>query len=369
MKTPEQLLTEFEPQSTGLITPDVHVSAIRHSPCGKILAAPAFDQTIRRWDLTTEITKETGPAELKPVNGHNGFVTAIGFHPSRLIAFSADSWGGLQAWPYLGDEPQPIWTATEAHDGWIRDLAVSPDGDWLATCGRDKMVRVWSTTEGRAGEFEGHKEDVFAIGAHPSGKWAVSGDLAGRVIQWEVTTGKIVREFDCSDFYELHRLQDLAGIRKIFFDPEGKTMLIAGSIPTGGANFRGRAHVRMIDFESGETRHSVDLGEEAKDVFAHDVHLHEDGFLIACTTGQPGAGKLIFHVPGEEEPLFTLSKGTINCHSLSVSPDGQQLLVSATNSGSNGNGQRLDKEGNYMSNHSPIHTFSFGKPAEAEKAA
>lgn len=368
MKTAEQLLNEFEPQNTGSIEPGTHVSMIRHSPCGRILAAPAFDQTVHRWDLSLQAEGEVQP-EMKPVGGHNGFVTAIGFHPSRLIAFSADSWGGLQAWPYLADEPEPIWKAETAHDGWIRDLAVAPDGEWIATCGRDRKVRVWTATDGRAGEFSGHEEDIFAIGAHPSGKWVVSGDLNGRVIQWEVATGKIVREFDCSDFHELHRLQDLAGIRKIFFDRDGKTLLVAGSIPTGGANFRGRAHVRMIDFESGETRHSMDLGEESKDVFAHDVHLHEEGFLIACTTGQPGSGKLILHVPGEEEPLFTLSKGTINCHSLSVSPDGRQLLVSATNTGSNGNGRRLDKDGNYMANFSPIHAFSFGKPADAEKAA
>ncbi|MEM7015581.1 MAG: hypothetical protein AAF585_29325, partial [Verrucomicrobiota bacterium] len=257
MKSAEQLLNEFEPQSVGVIEPNRHVSMIRHSPCGQILAAPAFDQTIRRWDLTGE---EFPPPELPAVGGHNGYVTAIGFHPSRILAFSADSWGGLQAWPYLGDSPQPVWAAKDAHDGWIRDLVVSPDGEWLATCGRDRIVRVWTTTDGRVGEFSGHEEDVFAIGAHPNGKWVVSGDLLGRVIQWDVATGKMIREFDCSEFYELHRLQDLAGIRKIFFDAAGETMLVAGSIPTGGANFRGRAHVKMIDFESGETRHSIDLG-------------------------------------------------------------------------------------------------------------
>lgn len=365
-KTTEQLLAEFEPQPVGVIEPDRQVSMIRHSPCGKILAAPAFDQTIRRWDLSRA---EFPPPELAPVGGHNGFVTAIGFHPSRILAFSADSWGGLQAWPYLGDSPKPIWTLPQAHDGWIRDLAVSPDGEWLATCGRDQMVRVFSTTDGHSREFAGHKEDVFAIGAHPSGKWVVSGDVMGRVIQWEVATGKIVREFDCSDFHILHRLQDLAGVRKIFFDAEGKTMIVAGSIPTGGGNFLGRAHARLIDFDSGVVKHDVSLGEESKDVFAHDVFLHPEGFLIACTTGQPGSGKLVLHRPGEEEPIFTTSKGTINCHSLSVSPDGQQLLVSATNSGSNGNGQRLDKDGNYAANFSPIHAFTFGKKAEPAKAA
>ena len=48
MKTTEQLLTEFEPQNTGVIETFGHVTKIRHSPCGKILAAPSFDQIVHR---------------------------------------------------------------------------------------------------------------------------------------------------------------------------------------------------------------------------------------------------------------------------------------------------------------------------------
>ena len=38
--------------------------------------------------------------------------------------------------------------------------------------------------------------------------------------------------------------------------------------------------------------------------------------------------------------------------------DRRTLAVAATNTGSNGNGKRLDKDGNYVGNHSPVHVFA-----------
>lgn len=356
----------FEPQAVGTITPDVALSTVRYSPCGRILAGTGFDQAIHRWNLNAMENpgdeKTFTVPEMEKVKGHNGFVSALEFHPKREIAYSADSWGQLKAWPYLADNPELIWSLPEAHDGWVRDIAVGEDGDWIATCGRDGLCRIFLTINGgQLAEFSGHNgEDVFAIAVHPSGTWAVSGDLKGRILQWEIKSGKIVREFEASDFYLLHRLQDLSGLRKLYFDPTGKTLIVGGSIPTGGGNFRGRAHVRLFDFESGKVAHDVVIGDEGKDVIAHDVALHPSGYLVVCTTGQSGSGNLILHRPGETEPIYKSNKGTVNCHGLALSPDAKQVAVSATNRGSNANGRRLDKDGNYPHNHSPIYLYALG---------
>jgi len=198
----------------------------------------------------------------------------------------------------------------------------------------------------------------------------VSGDLRGRIIQWEVATGKIVKEFDATDFYLLHRLQDIAGVRKLKFDEDGKTLVLSGGIPTGGGNVRGSARIRIWDFSNGKVKHDIEIGDKSKDVFAHDFALHSDDYIITATTGQPGQGNLILIRPGEKEPIYKSSKGTVNCHGVALSPDHKQFAVATTSKGSNGNGRRLDKEGKYANNSSPIYLFSLEKAPEAvEKKA
>jgi len=345
-----------EPKPIGIILPETHVTGLRFSPCGRLLAAPSFDGRVRRWKLAED--GAFPPPELSAVTGHSGFATAIGFHPSRELAFSADSWGQLRAWPYLGDTVEPLWTNAAAHDGWIRSIAVGGDGDWIATAGRDGKARVFSTTNGgQLAEFGGHADELFVVAAHPSGKWIVSGDLRGRLIQWEVKSGEIVREFDGKEFHLLHRLQDIGGLRKLYFDREGKTLVAAGGIPGNGGNVQGHARVRVFDFESGAIRHDLPIGEVNKDIFAHDVALLADGSIIVATTGQPGQGRVLITMPGEDKPRFETSKGTVNCHNVALSPDGRRFAVSATNTGSNGNGRKLDKDGKYPDNSSPIHVF------------
>ncbi|HQW30515.1 MAG TPA: hypothetical protein PK529_15080, partial [Verrucomicrobiales bacterium] len=63
-----------EPKLIGVIEPETHLTGLRYSPCGSLLAAPSFDGRVRRWRLI-----EGGafpPPELPAVTGHNGFVSA-----------------------------------------------------------------------------------------------------------------------------------------------------------------------------------------------------------------------------------------------------------------------------------------------------
>lgn len=358
-------MTAIEPRQIGIIEQDAHSTGLCYSPCGRILAAPAFDGSVRRWkmdSITGAGEKEFSLPEWTPVNGHNGFSSALAFHPHRLIAYSADSWGQLMAWPYLSEKAEPLWIEDQAHDGWIRELAMGSQGDWLVTCGRDKNVRIFASVDGSLlRNLEGHDDDVYVVAVHPSGKWIVSGDLRGRIIQWEVATGKIVKEFDATDFYLLHRLQDIAGVRKLSFDKDGNTLILSGGIPTGGGNVVGSARIRMWDFSSSKVKHDIEVGDKSKDVFAHDFALHPEGFIITATTGQPGQGNLILIQPGEKDPIYKSSKGTVNCHGVALSPDYKQFAVSTTSKGSNGNGRRLDADGKYPNNSSPIYLFSLEK--------
>lgn len=337
---------------TAVVTPEIQVSCARYSPCGKFLLAPGFDGQVHRWNLEG---KE--PIALAPVNGHQGWATDIAFHPDRELVISADSWGALRAWAYADKAPEPRWVLPEAHDGWIRSIAMSQDGQLLATCGRDRRVKLFQAETGElVRELERHDEDVYQVAFHPTGKWLMTGDLKGKVLQWETTTGKKLREFDASELYLYHRIQDVGGVRRLAFTPDGKTLAVSGGKPATGGFVKGHAQLLLFDLATGK-RTQLGIGKESSDVFAHDLSFHPSGAILLVTSGQPGQGSLVIQRPESVEPDLIYKTKLTNCHSISAHPDGTHFAVSSTNQGSNGNGRRLI-EGKYPGNHSPIHILS-----------
>ena len=359
----KQLLAKYEPKVVKAIQPDRQVYRLRFSPCGKFLVGAGLDATVRRWDAASaEYT------ELPALQGHHAWVSAIAFHPKGPLLFTADSWGQLRAWKYDADQPATVWSNEQAHDGWLRGIAVSPDGATLATCGLDRVVRIWSTQDGKKQhELAGHEDDVYAVAWSPDGKALVSGDVKGVLKQWDLAAGKATRALDASSLYKLHRLQDLGGLRTLMFDADGKRLFAAGSAPTSGATFQGTPTVLVFDFASGQLAKTLSLGQP-KNCFVEDAAVHADGFIMAVTSGTPGDGQFLFIRPDDDKPFFTNTK-LANCHALAVHPDGRRLAVAATNTGSNGNGRQLTKDGEYPGNFSPIAVMELPGGGKAEQQA
>ncbi len=351
MQTATPLADRFSAEQIHLVESDRQVNAARFSPCGEFLVAGGFEGEVRRWSITGD-----APQELPKLEGHHAWVEGVAFDTSRNLLFSADSWGEIRAWNYRDEKPTTQWTVAEAHDGWIRRLAVSPDGTLLASCGRDQRIKLWNPADGKpVRELAGHDQDVFCIAFHPNGKWLLSGDARGIVKQWDLSSGECTRSFDASLLYLYHRIQDVGGVRALSLSPDGSLLAVGGTKPKNGGTVQGIPTLLVYDFESGELQHTLELGA-ANDCYVHEVLLHPAGFAMVVTCGTPGTGQLRFQQLDAKEPFFQFKKAS-NPHSLSLHPDGTRLALTATNKGSNGNGRRLGKDGEYAGNTSPIHVF------------
>jgi WD40 repeat protein len=354
MNDPKQLLQKYQPKEVKQLKLDRQMCIVRFSPDGKLLVAGGQDAQIRRWDEQLN--------ELPALTGHGGWVQTLAFHPSSERLFSADSWGKLICWPAAEKEAKPAWTVEQAHDGWIRGLAASADGKQLATCGMDRKLRLWSAEDGKKlTELSGHADDVLSVAFHPDGKSVVSGDIKGIVKQWDVASGKPVREFDAKVLYRLDRLQDTGGARCLAFDKEGKVLACAGTQPKNGGNVQGVPTILLFDWQTGKVQHTLKHGADG-DAYVYDVHFHPAGFLMAVSSGNPGVGKFYFQQPGDAQPFFVTPK-MANCHSLAVHPNGSRFVVSATNGGSNGNGRGANKD-NYPGNWSPLVVWDMPKSGD-----
>jgi WD40 repeat protein len=144
--------------------------------------ACSFGQGIRIWDLASQ--KELGPKH----EGHSSEATQIIVSPKGFLATASD------------DNTVRLWDAATSRqkrhfsvDGWVRAIALSPDGKLLAASSFDDRVHLWNTATGKEiyrlaghGRYGGKR----TLGFLPDGNGLLSwgDDLYLRL--WDMKNGK-----------------------------------------------------------------------------------------------------------------------------------------------------------------------------------
>src|SRR5207249_12095176 len=133
---------------------------------------------------------------LHTLTEHTTPVSALQFTPDGKQLVST---GGSQSAPMKGEVK--VWDVDtgrnvrtlEGPRAAVRCLAVSPDGQLLATAGYDGRVQVWSLASGQPLRDLGEPGTLFhGLAFSPDGRWLAGGvgttvDRSVRV--WDVATG------------------------------------------------------------------------------------------------------------------------------------------------------------------------------------
>jgi WD40 repeat protein len=191
----------------------------------------------------------------------------------------------------------------EAHHGWVRAVAVSPDGQLVASCGNDLLVKLWRASDGSTVRtLAGHASHVYNLAFHPASGRLVSCDLKGELIDWEVETGKEVRRLHAAALhkYDTTFKADIGGARGLAFSRDGRLLAAAGITNVSNA-FAGVGDpvVLVWDWDSGAEPKAHKSKADLRGA-AWNVAIHPEGFLIALSGGG-GGGHLLFWKPEEEQ--------------------------------------------------------------------
>jgi hypothetical protein len=337
---------------------DKILTSCKFTPGGEAVLTGSFDGKIHRWVL------ETG--EHTTLGEHVSWISAILVGTDRV--YSADFQGNLKAWNLAASKA--AWSVDGAHPGWLKTLALSPDGSLLASGARDGVVRLWSTADGKlVKELKGHGRDVYSAAFHPDGKSLATGDYDGKILHWDVASGKLVRTLDAGILVtrSAEFLCDVGGVRALAFDAKGARLAASGLRDAKSNTFCPGAPAGLVfDWESGKATTALKAKDEKIDGGIIGLRFLSDGTLVGCAEGQ-SSGAIWFWKPGEAEPFHAV--GGQSVYEVDIRPDGMAVAGAFfINIGKGGNG-RGDKRGEYVSNGGLVRLFGlYEKPPGVKPA-
>jgi WD40 repeat protein len=261
-------------QLTGLtLKPGEQINGVAFDRISHWLVA-APEGGLRMWDLA-------GPPDAEPLVLGRGTVVTIGaaFEPTGRWLTAEDLFG-VTFWPATGR-----WhSVLKVPAGFSRDVAFDPKGKWIAVSAGRGGVEIWPST---ANSFPRRHigADVSQLAVSPDGQFLATGTRSGSVLVLPLA-GSGVRE-----------LRGFQGwVDSVAFDATGRR--IAADGPMDG----GRRHViRVFDLETGDVK-SFDPGD-GKDI--NTVAFLPDGSLLIAGLGglrrldlETGSFELLLAQPG-----------------------------------------------------------------------
>jgi WD40 repeat protein len=134
---------------------------------GDILASGGWDNTVRLWDGIEK--RERSVITL------DDWVRDLAASPDTQYVAAACKDGTVQLIEFVSGE---IVHTIQAHERGVDCAAFSPDGSLLVTGGRDHLVKLWDLREFSdepVAQFEGHSKPVLTVAFHPTGNMIASG--------------------------------------------------------------------------------------------------------------------------------------------------------------------------------------------------
>ncbi len=283
----------MQPTATKLIDEFKHsrpLTSCCWDPLGRFVFFGAEDNSVHRYAVSSRTTIS--------LKSHDSWIRAMAVSADGQWLATGGYDGRLCWWPAATEEPQPVYQLPDAHQGWIRALDISADGKSIATCGNDRLVKVWNAENGSLmHQFQGHASHVYNVRFVPDQRQVVSCDLKGVVKAWNLadeTQHREVVTVEALAKYDPTFRADIGGARCMAFDPHGKHLAIGGvTNVTNAFAGVGELAIGLLDWEQAKVAMLL-VGKEKIRGTAWGVAFHTVGKTWIGLAGGGGGGWLYY---------------------------------------------------------------------------
>ena len=218
------------------------------------------------------------------------------------------------------------------HTDIVSSVAISPDGQTVASGSRDRTIRLWDIGDGKTRQvLKGHEGEVTSITFSPDGRWIASGSKDGTVILWNAVNGQPERTY--SHFRDQNGLKSAAtkdearaqnqsasqkgreasldDVLSVAFSPDSKRIAFTSVSST----------VEIRDLETGDAKSIRTSPSHQRR--ATWCEFHPDGSKIA--TGAAGGDLKIWDLDSGGE-VSSLHKHTMYVSGIDFNENGSRLV-------------------------------------------